>query len=193
MRGFMLTLAVLFISNALADTGTVQHRRDAHGLHSWTLHAQGLELALVQRTPDQTQSFFLARHFPRKIARQIATSCTFQTTGKNTLTAQSGLRISFDMHSWRVRTPDGIKPVKLKEQWLTQELHTLPKPQQVAFRWSTFPTLQTYAPGDFNWGMTTFDLPPGTVFDLLVSWKTGEQHYRYWIKGLQCPVNIKGE
>jgi hypothetical protein len=171
----------------------MQHEQDAHGLQTWRLRAQGLELALVQRTPNQTQSFFLARHFPKKIASQIAHSCTFQTTGKNSLTPQSGLHISFDMHDWRVRTRNGIKPVKLKEQWLTQALHTLPKPQQAAFRWSTFPTRQTYAPGDFNWGMTTFDLPPGTSFDLLVTWKTGGQSHQYWIKGLQCPVNIKGE
>ncbi|SIO05192.1 hypothetical protein SAMN05443662_1283 [Sulfurivirga caldicuralii] len=41
MRGSVLALTVLFISNALADTATVQHRRDAHGreIERWPMKA----------------------------------------------------------------------------------------------------------------------------------------------------------
>lgn len=58
---------------------------------------------------------------------------------------------------------------------------------RLAFRWATFPTQQTFEQGgDYNWGMTSFGLPPGTIFDLHVFWMQGSQQKDLWIKSIQC-------
>jgi len=174
-------------------------------LIEWKLVEQNLELKLIQRLPDQTRSFFEARGFSKAITNDIATSCVFQTiTRNNSKNKNQTLHIS--LKKWRIKTDGKIQPVKLKETWEQQWRDSQVKiSSKIAFRWATFPTEQSFEPsGDYNWGMISFGLKPGSVFDLYVEWKTNDQAINnqtnndqtsstqtnsIWINNITCPKN----
>jgi len=56
----------------------------------------------------------------------------------------------------------------------------------VGFYWALYPTEQIYKPTDYNWGMITFGLPAGTIFDLDVRWRVGDVEHVKRFKGLEC-------
>jgi len=156
-----------------------------NGLNSWEMNEHSLRLELVQRYPSQTAAFFIARGFSEPVASDLAkTGCVFQTIGKN---IGKTADVSINLADWRVVSPDHTQPVKLKKQWDAQWPKDAVTPAaRIAFRWATFPTEQTFKPGDYNWGMTTFGLPPGAVFDLKVVWREGDQAFSNIIPKLQC-------
>lgn len=153
----------------------------------------GLELELIQRLPEQTLAFFQARGFSREIASDIGNSCVFQTIGKNIYARSTDESISIHLADWQVKADGQLKPVKLKESWDNEWSESqVGSTARVAFRWATFPTEQTFEPfGDYNWGMISFDLPPGTVFDLQIVWKQGMTQKKQWLRSLQCPENVQ--
>ncbi len=167
---------------------------EATKLKTWTLLQSGLELQLIQRLPDQTRGFFQARGFNKQQADDIATQCVLQTIVKNTALKESDQAISISLKQWRVRVNEQEQGVKLKEDWAKQwsaikdKNLQVKKSAQIAFRWATFPSKQIFEPGgDYNWGMISFGLQPGEIFDLHVFWKTGLQLNDEWIRGIKCP------
>lgn len=159
-----------------------------NGLIGWTLSAGGMQLELIQRLPDQTRGFLLARKFPAGIADQIATGCIFQTILRNTGPVDEPLAISVSLTDWHVSYGGAIHAISLKEDldaaWPDE---VVPASSRLAFRWAMFPTKQTFsAYGDYNWGMTRFGPAPGEQFDLHVFWKQDEQAHDAWIKSIEC-------
>lgn len=63
-------------------------------------------------------------------------------------------------------------------------------PAQLAFEWGLYPTRQVYQAGDYNWGMSTFNLKPGTAFDLKVVWRQHGRTHTETIHGIQCALDI---
>jgi len=53
-----------------------------------------------------------------------------------------------------------------------------------------FPTQQEYQPGDFNWGLTTYGIPPGSVFDLTVTWQEGGESRSGEIRNIVCAPDV---
>ncbi len=183
---YMITLCLLS-TPALAD---VQISTNPQGLRSWRMQAYDFSLQLIQRLPDQTRAFFLARGFSRTIANDIATHCVLQAIGKNTSQTPTGSTITYRLADWKLRSQGKIRRIKLKSQWDQQwaQHNSASKAARIAFRWATFPSEQTFQPdGDFNWGMITFDLAPGQPFDLQVVWKQNRQIRTQWIKNIICP------
>jgi hypothetical protein len=45
-------------------------------------------------------------------------------------------------------------------------------------------------PGDYNWGLTAYGIPPGSMFDLAVTWQEGEVQHRGEIKGIVCAPDV---
>ncbi len=172
---------------ALAQT---QRRVDPQtGLVGWKLQQGHFELEVVQRLPDQTRAFFLARGFPGAEADRVAVHCVMQTIVRNTGQPGEAPAIRVNLNEWRVMHKGVIRPLRHKEAWLAEWANNdrVPKAAQLAFRWSTLPTEQTYEPrGDYNWGMTLYDLPPGESFDLYVVWHAGERRHAAWLRGVQC-------
>ena len=153
------------------------------GLIGWKLAQAGVELELIQRLPDQTRAFLMARGFSRPVADALARACIFQTIFRNkgSSAARVGLR------DWEIRQGDARRPLRLKEDWdrsWTNE--QVSKPARLAFRWATFPTAQTFQTGDYNWGMISFGPPPGTRFDLHVVWHARGKTHRIWMNDLIC-------
>ncbi len=181
------TILLLLSSACYAN---VVHQTDAQtGLQSWLMKQPGIELKILQRTPDQTRGFFIARGFSSAQASRIATSCVMQTIMKNTDSANNGKTIEISLKDWQVNYQGKKQTVKLKEQWLEEWKNNpeVKKSAQVAFRWATFPSQQNFEPGgDYNWGMISFGLAPGQYFDLLVKWKRAGKMQSYLIKKIKC-------
>lgn len=170
------------------------------GLRSWKFIQSGLDLQLVQRLPDQTRGFYQGRGFTKQQADEIATQCVLQTIIKNTGSKKTGEPVIISLKTWRIKKinsihKDGsVQGIKLKEEWAEQWAAIKDKNKQVklsariAFKWSTFPSEQTFEPGgDYNWGMISFGLAPGELFDLHIFWQTNSQSHDKWIKNIQCP------
>lgn len=160
-------------------------------LKSWALTQGTFSFELIQRLPDQTRAFFQARGFAKKIANDIGTQCVLQAIGRNTSVDNTGSPISFDLQEWIIQSETQSRSIKLKEDWDAQWPDDLvSSAARIAFRWATFPTEQTFEPaGDYNWGMISFGLPPGSLFDLKVVWRQNNEIQYQWIKQIECPAD----
>jgi hypothetical protein len=158
----------------------------------WQVHDDKMSLRLVQRLPMQTRGYFLARGFNRQQVEQIAKSCVFQTVFKNiSNTTSSPAALTYNLNDWQVVYHGERHSPKTREDWAKQwQQAGVAKPVQLAFEWSLYPTQQVYQPGDYNWGMTTFALPPGSVFDLRVSWDQSGKHHQATIQGIKCMEDL---
>lgn len=186
---WLVWLAFGFLSAAPGFARVMQHIDPENGLKSWRLDKDGFELELIQRLPDQTRGFFLARGFPPEVADQIGKGCVFQTIVRNT--ADAANPVTLDLTQWRLHQGGPAMPIKLKEDWLKAWLQgAVPDAARTAFRWALFPTEQTFAPGDYAWGMTSFGLPPGSRFDLTLVWVAAGQTRSVVMQNMQCPEDI---
>ena len=163
------------------------------GLDAWKAREDGFSAAFVQRLPDQTRAFFLARGFSRKAADALAGQCLFQTILGN---AGAPGPIELDLSEWRWHTPDGRSgSLLLKEDWLARlERMREPVSARVAFKWSFFPTRQRFEPDDWNMGMTSYPLPPGSRLDVEIVWhdpRGWAHHLR--VEGLRCAPDVSLE
>lgn len=162
------------------------------GLASWRLASDAAEFELIQRLPDQTRGFFEARHFPAAVADKIARSCIFQTIIRNTGAAGSAVPIAVDLGDWRIARDGQETALRLKESWLASWPDAeVGRDAKLAFRWAMFPSRQKFLPGDYNWGMTAFGLPPGAVFDLHLVWRSGNYEESGWLRGIECAPDVE--
>lgn len=158
------------------------------GLPFWEWRDSSVSLRLVQRQPDQTRAFFMARGFSREAVERIARRCVFQTVFRNVSAGTRASAVDYDLRDWTVRgadTPDA--GMLTREYWAEQwaELD-IAQSARIAFEWALFPTAQTYHPGDYNWGMSVFDLAPGAVFDVTVRWRQGSESRSATLEGMRC-------
>jgi len=186
----LATLATPFCLTASELEKTVDKETQ---LSAWKLSEGNFQLELIQRSPEQTRSFFQARGFSIKVADDIATSCVFQTIGRNTEADNKTDSVSVDLSEWRIVVADSqnktAKPIKLKEHWNEEwKGANVSTASRIAFRWATYPSEQSFDPGgDFNWGMISVGPKPEVVFDLHIVWKQGDKKHDAWIRQMQCP------
>ncbi|MCU0842779.1 MAG: hypothetical protein MUC79_13830 [Thiobacillaceae bacterium] len=175
----------LLLAAALASAADTRHSLDPDsGLHTWEAGADGIAVRLTQIGPDQARAFFLARGFPNADAEHYAAACVFMTVVRNTGDAP----LAYNLADWRHRAGDGERrPLKLKEEWLAEwERRGLAQAARIAFAWSQFPSAQTFEPGDWNQGMTTYRLPRGTRFDLDFVWHAKGAEHAATLEGARC-------
>lgn len=192
MRTILFLFFYFVSSHAVADNSVTTVSIDPQtNPGTWVLNQEGLELTLKQLHPDQVRAFYQARGFSSKIANDIANSCMFQSIAKNTQNKAQGHTITVQLKLWRVKTDSETRGIKLKESWNNQWKDDEVTPAaRIAFRWATLPTEQSYEPsGDYNWGMTSFGLKPGSRFDLKVVWKQENTEKSAWIKALRCATD----
>ena len=181
------TVLVFVAGAAFADNGRVNIEHTVHpetGIESWQLQNHGVEIMLMQIAPDQARGFFLARGFTRKDVDIYASSCVFATV----VTNRSSGPISYYLANWRYEKGDGVaRKLKLKDDWLREwKQRGVSSSARIAFEWSQHPVGQTLEPGDWNQGMTTYQVPHGSRFDLTVKWKVGKSNYVDTIKDIRC-------
>jgi len=186
----MLPLLLLFSHAAHAVQQTTGIDAQAK-LPYWQVSDNAMSLRLVQRLPVQSRAFFMARGFSQRQVERIAQSCIFQTVFKNISHLSNPSVLEYDLRDWRVISQDKRVKMKLREDW-DYELRKsgVGTSQRLAFEWSMYPTQQKYKPGDYNWGMSDFNLKPGTHFDLQLKWHQSGKDHQTTIKNMQCAPDI---
>ncbi len=192
----ILTISNLFLLLFLGCTPlaaeVVRSADEETGLRKWHLAEGKLEVELVQRLPDQTRGFFMARGFSPVIADEIAVSCVFQTIIRNTGSQADAVAISIDLAQWRVIRGDREQGIRLKEPWIASWPETaVSEASRLAFQWALFPTQQEFLADDYNWGMTAFGLPPGAVFDLDLVWQENGKVRTTRITAIECAPDVE--
>ena len=186
-----LLLGVVCCMSASLQAAVTHSVNEENGLRGWRFLEGDIEIELIQRLPDQTRAMFMQHKFSREVIEQLALSCMFQTIVRNTGASASGQSIAIDHTQWRVRYAGREKGLLLKEpllaSWSDADADAAAK---LVVRWGMFPTQQTFLPSDYNWGLTAFGIPPGTSFDLDVSWKEGDVQRRGHIPGIVCAPDV---
>ena len=179
---------------AYANEPVIERGEDpVTGLKYWLWDNDGFLLRLTQRLPDQTRAYFEARGFDEASAETAAMSCIFQTLIKNTGTKPAE-KISADIREWQVISGDVSKPLLHREYWRKYWLeHKQPESARVAFEWSLLPESVEYDINDYNWGMSSYGLPPGSHFDLIFSWQSQGKKYSGRINNIACSDDIHPE
>ena len=185
----LFLLGVGLVSTCVAEV--TRSVNPDNGLQGWHFANGDIEIELIQRLPDQTRALFMNHEFSREVIEQLALSCMFQTIIRNTGRSDRDRPVSIDLTQWRMRHAGKRGGILLKEpllaSWSDEDASPAAK---LVVRWGMFPTQQDYLPGDYNWGLTAYGVPPGSVFDLEVNWKEGDEQYSGEIGGVQCAPDV---
>ena len=190
-RLILLIVCFLAATYSNASQPLVKQGEDpATGLKFWLWDNDGFYLELTQRLPDQTRAYFESRGFDRASTEIAGTSCVFQTMVKNSGSDPTE-KLSADLNEWQVISGNIRQPMLLREYW--QKLWLERKQSEsarIAFEWSLLPTKVHYDINDYNWGMSSYGLPPGSHFDLLFSWERNGKKFTGRINDVICAEDI---
>ncbi len=186
-----ILFSISFIIPLQAGTAAIERgESEDTGLKYWIYQKDGFYLKLNQRLPDQTRAYFEARGFDQPSAEIAGTSCLFQTMIKNTGDIP-GSFIKADLSEWKVVSNGNTTSMQLRDYWKKLWLEKKqPQSARIAFKWSLLPGNIDYDINDFNWGMTSYGLPPGTRFDLHFTWSRDGKSYSGVISDVKCPDDL---
>ncbi|MCG6887578.1 MAG: hypothetical protein LJE74_10240 [Proteobacteria bacterium] len=196
MQKLPLNLVVPFIlfatSSRLVFAVTLSTGIDeVANLPYWEIKGDGMTLRLVQRLPDQSRGFAMARGFTPEQAEVFAQSCAFQTVFKNISNLTTPGTLNYNLRDWIIYYQGKKRGMKTREDWEKTWPPGQVKPAaQLALNWGLYPTVQSYKPGDYNWGLSTFNLKPGAMFDLRVVWHQYDKQHEFVIHDVQCAPDI---
>lgn len=181
--------ACLAIHSASGTAGDTQHtvNKDT-GIPTWETATDGVHLRLTQISPDQARAFMLARGLDKQSVEEFAHTCVFMSVLRN----DSSNPIKYCMAEWRYVTEDGLPQTMLsKHDWLARwQPRKFSRPVKLGFEWSQLPFEQTFSPGDWNQGMTTFDLPAGSRFDVIYRWWRNGKLQEGKLSNVECPAKF---
>jgi hypothetical protein len=185
-------MSMLLITAMPVTGGEVKRSiNEENGLQGWHFTDSDIEIELVQRLPDQTRALLMNHNFSREVIEQMALSCMFQTIVRNTGKSASNRVVSIDLTEWRLLHDGKAGKLLMKEPLLASWTDADADPAaKLVVRWGMFPTQQEYLPGDYNWGLTAYGIPPGATFDLDVAWREGGALQRGEIKGVVCAPDV---
>lgn len=164
---------------------------DVATLPFWEWRNEYMTLRLVQRLPDQTRAYFSGRGFKPAEVKIIASYCIFQTVYTNISSAKDKRVIEHEIHDWKVRYNGKTFAMKPREDWKPfWQAKNVDLAQIVAFEWSLLPSRQIFEAGDYNWGMTVFEVPHGASFDLDISWKVDGKQQTARMTDITCAKDI---
>ena len=180
---------LILVGCSTAQAAETRHSVDADTrLSTWETGRDDVHLRLSQISPEQARAFMQARGLDEKSVDEFARTCVYMTVLRN----DSKQPIKYCLAEWRYVQKDGTPQLMLgKHDWLARwQPRKLSKPVKLAFDWSQFPFEQTFSPGDWNQGMTTFELPAGSRFDLLYRWWQDGKLYEGTLRDVQCPATF---
>ena len=192
-RSVPVWIMSMLLITAMPVTGGEVRRsiNEENGLQGWHFTDSDIEIELVQRLPDQTRALLMNHNFSREVIEQMALSCMFQTIVRNTGKSASNRVVSIDLTEWRLLHDGKADKLLMKEPLLASWTDADADPAaKLVVRWGMFPTQQEYLPGDYNWGLTAYGIPPGATFDLDVAWREGGALQRGEIKGVVCAPDV---
>lgn len=186
--GFLFSLLIMPL---LCSAEVLRSTNEENGLETWHFIDGDIEIELVQRLPDQTRALLMNHAFSNAVIEQLALSCMFQTIVRNTGKSTTGQAVSIDLTQWRMKHAGKTGSILLKEplldSWSDEDADPAAK---LVIRWGMFPTQQDYLPGDYNWGLTAYGIPPGSVFDLVVTWQEGKTQRSGEIRDIVCAPDV---
>jgi hypothetical protein len=178
-----------FAHVAPAQDGVTRHSTDPDtALSTWEVDNQGVHLRLTQISPEQARAFMLNRGMDKESVEEFAHTCVYMTVVRN----EGKQPIEHKLAYWHY-VPEGGQPRTMldKHDWLSRwQPRSFSKPVKLAFEWSQFPSEQTFAPGDWNQGMTTFALPAGSRFDVRYRWRQNGILHEGKLQNVQCPASF---
>jgi len=181
MRFITLTLLAMWGASAAAtetslDTGT--------GLASWQTEQDGIQVLLTQISPDQARAFYRARGFSATATERYVVECVFMTVVRNI----GDTPIRHRLADWRyVVSGQEPRAIRSKPEWeRLWKQQGVNESARIAFTWAQFPATQTFTPGDWNQGMTTYQVPHGSPFDLRFVWRAGGTSHSGMLKQVRC-------
>lgn len=181
MRLIALTLLA---AGPLAAAPIEQSIDPETGLATWQTETSGVQVRLTQISPDQARAFYQARGFSAEAAEHYAAECVFMTVVRNV----GDVPIQHRLADWRyVAAGAPPRALRSKSGWerLWQRLN-VPDAARIAFNWAQFPATQTFAPGDWNQGMTSYRVPREGVFDLRVVWRAEGKPHSATLEKVKC-------
>ena len=180
MRLTTLTLLAAWPLAALASEPSIDPET---GLATWQAETQGIQVRLTQISPDQARGFYQARGFSAPAAERYAAECVFMTVVRNT----GDTPIRHRLADWRYLHAGQAHAIRSKTEWerLWQK-QGVAEPARIAFNWAQFPATQTFAPGDWNQGMTSYSVPRGGSFDLRFVWRAGDTIHSGILEQVKC-------
>lgn len=175
---------------AATQEGITRHSLDPDtGIPTWEVDTKGVHLRLTQITPEQARAFMLGRGMDQQSVEEFAHACVYMAVVRN----ESSQPIEHNLAFWHF-LPAGSrqpKPLLTKHDWLTRwQARNFSRTVELAFEWSQFPVQQTFFPGDWNQGMTTFPLPAGSRFDVVYRWKQNGKLHEGKMQNVQCPPSF---
>jgi len=191
MRNLLFGLgAIVLLASAELSGAQARHAVNPEtGIHSWEFKGQGVRLKLSQITPDMARGFYLARGFTEAAADAYARGCVFQTEFQNESLSTA---IHFDLADWLAVTPKGEQPLVLEPDWQREWAKLgVSAAARTAFRWAQYPTEHSYEHGDWNMGMTSYGLPPGSRFDLRFAWEGPDGTHQALVRNLRCADDVE--
>lgn len=182
---FTASLISLLSFSIHADTSQTERTDSATGAKTWETHVDGVHFSLTQILPEQVKAFYVNRGFSLEQIEAYATSCVYMTVLRND---NAPGNIHFISNNWSIlvdNKPHNLAPVS---QWVKHLSSTGAKKSAViAFRWAQFPPEQEYKPGgDWNQGMLSIGLPPGSTFDVIAKWDIAGKEYEAKLAEVQC-------
>jgi len=188
-KGSLALLWCTVLLSDLASATIITGNNTLTGLRNWTWREAGISVQLVQRLPAQTRGFFQGRGFTSAQSDTIAKTCVLQTIFRND--GKQPLR--YDLDNWRITYQGTQRPLLTRKHWnkYWQDSKATPA-ARIALRWSLLPTRQQFEPGDYNWGMISFGLPPGASFDLSLRLTINKTPITRSIPGIVCATDLQG-
>lgn len=181
MRLLSLTLLALWGTTLSAAEPDVDPDT---GLRSWQTDQAGVQVRLTQINSDQARAFYLARGFSAAATERYVAECVFMTVVRNI----GDTPIQHRLADWRY-VISGLPPqtIRSKTGW-DQIWKKLGEKEsaRIAFTWAQFPTTQTFAPGDWNQGMTTYNVPRDQPFNLKFVWRADGKTHTGLIENVRC-------
>ncbi len=181
MRRLTLTLLALWSLPVAATEASIDPET---GLATWQTETAGIQVRLTQISPDQARAFYQARGFSPEAAERYAGECVFMTVVRNI----GNTPIRHRLADWRyAMAGQPPRAIRSKAQWerVWKQLGTS-ESARIAFAWAQFPDIQTFAPGDWNQGMTSYGVPRGGRFDLRFVWRAGGKQHDGILELVRC-------
>ena len=178
------TLALLAVWSVACRAGADFSVDAETGLASWQTETDGIQVRLTQISPDQARAFYQARGFSAADAERYARECVFMTVVRNIGDAPIRHRLA----DWRyVAAGQPPRAIRSKADWeRLWKRQGVAESARIAFAWAQFPATQTFAPGDWNQGMTAYSVPRGEAFDLRFVWRSGGTVHTGKLEQVRC-------
>ncbi|NNE63315.1 MAG: hypothetical protein HKN34_04460 [Gammaproteobacteria bacterium] len=186
MKSSGLTFALLiFLLPSLAMGASQKYRLLESGAGSWETQSSGVTFSLSQIMPLQLKAFYLNRGFSLEQIDPYVQSCVYMTVFRND--AAEGT-VHFIRQNWLVRVDGQAHALVPVSEWMDGfKSAGIKNTALVAFRWAQFPPEQSYEPGgDWNQGMLSMGLEPGSEFDVTARWDIDGREFEATLEDVHC-------